>query len=708
MPTTAPTTVSMLAPDGSSGEIPLDKVQAAQQAGFKRAFEMTAPDGKTTGYIPQERVLDAAKSGFRLAGIDKNDHGEGTYNMWDDAGHKLPIPYSHVPIAQAQGYKFDVNPDPDGVTPAQRFQKDSATGLEPRGGWVNGDVARGAVEGVKNMFAHPFQTAAGMGAPFVASGVAPGGMYPTTAATGRPEDAQANAQVQQQAQRGQADAAQFIEKNPAYSVGSVAGPALVTAGIAKGVPMLVDAGASAARSVLAGDVNAPIAGTDLTPAARYESMKSMGLQPNAAEATNSTPLKIAEKVNQNSLTAARTYTDARAANLKALNDYAGHVLDSMSPQEADQGGAAVQKGLRDAQTKLQNDAASGFSELDRAVGNRKLQGLTLQQTAKNIYDANADYYAKHPALAPTNAWKIVKDLAGADSTPSFQSRPMSFPEVHQLRSDLLELVRSNPDIVKNQAGGWLQQLAAAADETMTSGAGGLNPEGTQIFRDANEAWANMKGTYDNPSHPFYHAVRSSSPSTLVKGIQPTPEMARALQTALGPEGIGPIQRGVAENMLRTTKEGGYNFKTFQGAWNKLPEAYRDALFTPEQRQQLEGIGDAGTVLHEDANPSGSARLGQGIAEGAEALKSLSSLHEAALNVGYHAAHYGLAKLMNYPGFVDWLMRGRGFEPIEEAPAAGTAAGAGPDPHIGPLGQPNFYSDEYLRAKAEFDAARAKQ
>jgi hypothetical protein len=30
-------TVTMFAPNGSTGEIPADKVQAAQQAGFKRA-----------------------------------------------------------------------------------------------------------------------------------------------------------------------------------------------------------------------------------------------------------------------------------------------------------------------------------------------------------------------------------------------------------------------------------------------------------------------------------------------------------------------------------------------------------------------------------------------------------------------------------------------------------------------------------------------
>ncbi len=297
----------------------------------------------------------------------------------------------------------------------------------------------------------------------------------------------------------------------------------------------------------------------------------MGVQPNAAEATASGPLSQAVRVNQSSLTAAPAYARARSANLAALNRFtneklvsaspqptdagldtvqndlqrtrssieaahyaqASHILDHASPVGPEEGGAAVQRGLQSAQASLQDDAAQGFEDLDAFTGNRKLSGATIQQTAKNIYDSYADYAAQHPSLVPAEAWKTVKELAGADN--DFQSKPMGFSEVQQLRSDLLEKARKNPDIVNNQAGGWLERLAQAADQTMTEGAGGLNPEGVKMFRGANEAWAKMKGTYDNPSHPFYQAVRTQSPSTLVNGIQQTPEMAKMLAVELGPE-----------------------------------------------------------------------------------------------------------------------------------------------------------------------------
>ncbi len=61
------TTVPMLAPDGTSGDIPVDKVQAATAAGFKQAVFMSSPDGKT-GYIPIERQQDAMQARFKPIG----------------------------------------------------------------------------------------------------------------------------------------------------------------------------------------------------------------------------------------------------------------------------------------------------------------------------------------------------------------------------------------------------------------------------------------------------------------------------------------------------------------------------------------------------------------------------------------------------------------------------------------------------------------
>ncbi len=53
--------------------------------------------------------------------------GEGTYPMWDTAGHKQAIHYSQVPSKRGQGYQFDTNKIPErGLTPQDAFNRDYA------------------------------------------------------------------------------------------------------------------------------------------------------------------------------------------------------------------------------------------------------------------------------------------------------------------------------------------------------------------------------------------------------------------------------------------------------------------------------------------------------------------------------------------------------------------------------------------------------
>lgn len=57
-------TVPMLSPDGTPGDIPQERVQDAVKAGFKQAVLMTSPDGKN-GYIPADKQQDAISAGFK-------------------------------------------------------------------------------------------------------------------------------------------------------------------------------------------------------------------------------------------------------------------------------------------------------------------------------------------------------------------------------------------------------------------------------------------------------------------------------------------------------------------------------------------------------------------------------------------------------------------------------------------------------------------
>jgi hypothetical protein len=70
-----------------------------------------------------------------------NPSGQGTYAMWDTAGHKLQIPYGNVQSAAQQGFKFDTNPNQNGLTPSQQFLRDQAYDPNRTGGTSPGMIS---------------------------------------------------------------------------------------------------------------------------------------------------------------------------------------------------------------------------------------------------------------------------------------------------------------------------------------------------------------------------------------------------------------------------------------------------------------------------------------------------------------------------------------------------------------------------------------
>lgn len=132
------TTVPMLAPNGQSGDVPLDQVEKAKASGFKVAVQMQSPDGRM-GYIPAERSQEAAQSGFKM------------------------VPTA-VPDAQKQSY-WEALTNPVGA--GGRGQGVLGGALQ-----VGGQAIKAAVQpvvhpldtlsGMYNMVRHPQDTAAGI------------------------------------------------------------------------------------------------------------------------------------------------------------------------------------------------------------------------------------------------------------------------------------------------------------------------------------------------------------------------------------------------------------------------------------------------------------------------------------------------------------------------------------------------------------------
>ena len=83
-------TVPMIAPDGTPGDVPQQRVGDAVKAGFKVAAELKAPTGQI-GLVPLHRVHDAINAGFMLQGASPSAPGPPRLS-----------PSEEMPLAQAQ------------------------------------------------------------------------------------------------------------------------------------------------------------------------------------------------------------------------------------------------------------------------------------------------------------------------------------------------------------------------------------------------------------------------------------------------------------------------------------------------------------------------------------------------------------------------------------------------------------------------------
>jgi len=341
--------------------------------------------------------------------------------------------------------------------------------LAPKGGWSLGDAARGAAAGIKNMVMHPIDTVAGMAEPFLASGVAPGGMYPTTAATGRPQDSQANAQVQQQAQQGQVQAADFIKKNPAYAAGGVIGPAAVTFGAAKLAPKILGAGVSGAgRAALLGK----------TPEGAYESALKPSTTLSQADRSG-----IVQTGLQNEIPISKAGLEKLGDRIDTLNDAIKNEIASDPTRPIDPNKVATRADLAKAKFANQVNASGDLNAIDASR-----QQFLQEQGATNGQPAPDMAAAKAQAMKQ-GTYRVLAGKYGEQGSASVEAQKAlarglkeeiatQFPEISKLNaaeSKLLDLQpileRAVNRISNHQLIGIGTPVAGAAAKAVTGSSG---------------------------------------------------------------------------------------------------------------------------------------------------------------------------------------------------------------------------------------------
>lgn len=380
----------------------------------------------------------------------------------------------------------------------------------------------------------------------------------------------------------------------------------------------------AAKDLLRGDVDASMAGTDITPRQRYTAAKSLGVNLPPAQATDSRLLKGVDWINSEGLLSAPMHERLQGKNLNALSDATEGALTRMSPFDPEEGGTTIQSPLRGGFVGLQNRTHDALGEMSPLTGtdagadlqsriNGKQQALHDQaqqgykdvaenygdlpafnhaqivKTAEDIGQKNSRFSQQFPSLESRKVMGVVGDAAqlGNESQRAYMGPP-TISDLMRSRSALLDLTR-DPEIVKSSYDADIQRLIAAHDQSISDS---LPEDGRETWRKANSDWESMKNTFDNPSSPYYHAARTPNPTTLLQGIGGTsPESIKQLRNITGDEGVGAVGRGVGENLLGRTSNGEYDLRNLGAPMQRIPEESRQALFGA-QEEPLQGIGSA--------------------------------------------------------------------------------------------------------------------
>jgi hypothetical protein len=455
---------------------------------------------------------------------------------------------------------------------------------------------------------------------------------------------------------------------------------------------------STALDIVRGDPDVMTPGTTATPRMRYEAAKRLGVNLDAADATGSPILGGLKRINENSLFGSHLYDNLKGRNTGALEGSTNDFMNALYEGDRESGGRSILDALQNDQRNLKSGAESGFQQLSDQTEGVPVKGApAVGQSASSLLKTIEPLADKYPSLAPAKTIHILRDLSrvGAEEVPRptgfldapgsefavpqpIRQAPMdTWNDLQRLRSATHDLTISSPDLVKSQAIAPLQRMTSSLDDAMTNASSGLTPKQEALFRQANSDWKDMKGTYDDPSSPFYHAVRTDNPSTLFGKVGPqTPENALNLRKRLSPfesypeapsPALGAMRRGTVESALKPGNEGAPNFRTFGANLNRIPADYRAELFSPDQNSTLRDINLTSNALAKDFNPSGSAKQGQKIAEAAALIPT----------GGLPLAQYPLAKIMTSPAMVERLMRPANKPNLFFAPpVAGGTAGAG--------------------------------
>lgn len=295
----------------------------------------------------------------------------------------MPTKYS-VEDAPAQS-KYTVEDSSDSSAPSPGMLEP-----HPESGPI-GNFFRGAGAGIYNIIAHPLNTLAAMGQPIVASGMAPGEMYPTSMPYNRTGQ-EAQDQAQREAQAGQTQAAQFMKENPAFATGEIVGPMVATHALLKGGGKILGTGRNILRgtlrnatNTLPADVAEIVKETSAANAAKTERVGDINARRAEVDQARADAVKAAND---------KAAADTANANAKATQEHAAKTQTVNDANAAAQAEFNARQAKVDELTKAAQDQTTRRGQLARQVQEQSARLVnriqTLAKSAKGRVDALYD------------------------------------------------------------------------------------------------------------------------------------------------------------------------------------------------------------------------------------------------------------------------------------------------------------------------------
>lgn len=380
--------------------------------------------------------------------------------------------------------------------------------------------------------------------------------------------------------------------------------------------------------------------TGLSPRDIFNTAKGHDVNLDAAQATGAVIPSVAKWLTEHSMLGAQAFEQNTEHNVGSLENWSQDILHKASPDDLtrEEFGNRVKSALESHQQDLNSRAGDVFSDLDRNYKHVVPDQTDLVTQAQNIRDDGTDYFKKFPSLQKQvgSAWGVINDIAGkAKSTVPEGDKPTdpaSWSDLHKLRSDLMNMTRS-PEIVGSRAEGWLKQLTGSVDDTLTNASNGLSTDDQDRFREANQLYTQMKGTYDNPQSPFYHIIRAQDGLTAANSMATLkPELVGHFNNAMSdvrqPELSSQMQRQTLSRMI-SPAGGDSDLKNLNARLNRAQKEQLGGILSPDQMDDLTKLAQTSKIVHADINPSGTAKVLKRSAEAAGAGAGL--IHAATLN-----------------------------------------------------------------------------